>query len=82
MPRYFFHLHLKGVVQPDPKGEGLRDPDQAWEFARAVALDEMQMRFEPSPEWFNSYVEVKDEAGEIVLEFPFTEALDHKGPSH
>ena len=66
---------------PDPKGEILRDADHAWEAARAtirqILRDQGQDKL-----LLNASLEVTDTSGDIVLEFPFSEALlDSLDPS-
>jgi hypothetical protein len=52
----------------------LRNPDRAWEMARAMILE--LLRSEGADErLLNATVEVTDDDGEIVLDFPFAEAL-------
>ena len=78
MPRYFFHLCREDTRFTDPDGQSLRDPDQAWEAARAAARD--LMRDEP-PEghpWSSYLFEVTDATGAVLLQFPFLEALEAK----
>jgi hypothetical protein len=79
MPRYFFHVHIGGDAIRDPDGQELRDPDRAWEVARAMARSLMAARFEKPVDWTSSHVEVTDEAGDVVLEFPFVEAMLEDG---
>ena len=38
MPRYFFNTRIGDELIPDPEGEVLRDPDSAWEIARAMMI--------------------------------------------
>lgn len=78
MPRYFFNTRIGGDLIPDQTGADLRDPDHAWEMARATILQLLKVR--PSetagrPHLMTAVLEVTDSAGEIVLEFPFSEAL-------
>jgi len=75
MPRYYFHLHSRDAAVPDPTGAALRDPDEAWEAARAMARNLMASPAE-GVNWLACWFEVKDEAGAVVLEFPFSEAVD------
>ena len=72
---YFFNVHIGDDILGDPEGQQLRDADQAWEVAKAMARNLMNTEFERSVNWASSHIEVKDDAGEIVLEFPFLEAL-------
>jgi uncharacterized protein DUF6894 len=74
MPRYFFNTRIGDELVVDPDGEVLRDPDRAWEVARAMILEILKAEG-PHAGLVRAVVEVTDEGGEIVLEFPFTEAL-------
>lgn len=74
MPRYFFHTRLGDDLIDDPDGELLRDPDHAWEVARAMVRRLLQTEAADA-RLLNATLEVTDDTGEIVLEFPFTEAL-------
>lgn len=74
MPRYFFNTRLGDEVVDDPDGEVLRNPDHAWEVARAMIMQ--LLRSEGTQrDLLAAVLEVTDERGEIVLEFPFSEAL-------
>jgi hypothetical protein len=76
MPRYFFNLYLENDVLPDPEGQDFPDADAAWEATRAAARDIMATSFERPMNWQGCFFKVTDEAGEIVLEFPFLEAIE------
>ena len=78
MPRYFFHLCRNGRELDDHHGQSLRDPDQAWEAAYAVARDLMSGGPPAHGSWSSYSFQVTDEAGEVLLEFPFSEALEIK----
>jgi len=69
MPRYFFNTRIA-----DPEGEELRNADRAWEIARAM-IRELLKTEGADGGLLNAVLEVTDDSGEIVLEFPFTEAL-------
>jgi hypothetical protein len=74
MPRYFFNTRIGDELITDPEGEELRNPDRAWQMARAMILE--LLKTEGADErLLNATVEVTDDEGEIVLEFPFAEAL-------
>lgn len=75
MPRYFFNTRIGATLIPDPEGEDLRDPDHAWRVARATIRQILQEEGK-DPSLLTAVLEVTDTAGEIVLEFPFTEALE------
>jgi hypothetical protein len=74
MPRYFFNTRLGDDLVPDTEGELLRDPDQAWKVARAMIRELLQTEVTDA-KLLSAALEVTDEQGEIVLEFPFSEAL-------
>ncbi len=74
MPRYFFNTRIGDELIADPEGEELRDPDRAWEVARAMIQELLRSEGAESG-LLNAILEVTDAAGEIVLEFPFTEAI-------
>jgi hypothetical protein len=74
MPRYFFNTRIGDELISDPEGEELLDPDQAWEIARAM-IRELLKTEDAEGSLLNAILEVTDDDGEIVLEFPFTEAI-------
>ena len=74
MPRYFFNTRIVDELIADPEGEELRDADRAWEIARAM-IRELLKTEAADGSLLNAILEVTDDEGEIVLEFPFTEAL-------
>jgi hypothetical protein len=74
MPRYFFNTRIGDDLIPDPKGEELRDPDHAWEVARIMIQEILRDQRGP-PSLLKASLEVTDEQGDVVLEFPFSEAL-------
>jgi hypothetical protein len=74
MPRYFFNTRIGQELIPDPEGEDLRDADQAWEAARTM-IQELLHEQPDHPHLLAASLEVTDEAGDVVLEFPFAEAL-------
>ena len=74
MPRYFFNARVGDELISDPEGEELRDPDRAWQIARAM-IRELLKTEGVEADLMSAILEVTDDDGEIVLEFPFTEAL-------
>ena len=74
MPRYYFNTRIGDELVADPEGEDLRNPDRAWEVARAM-IRELLKTDGAERALLNATIEVTDDAGEIVLEFPFTEAI-------
>jgi hypothetical protein len=74
MPRYFFNTRIGDELISDPEGEQLRNPDRAWEVARAMIRE--LLRTEGAERGLlQAVLEVTDESGETVLEFPFAEAI-------
>lgn len=73
MPRYFFNTRIGDELISDPEGEELCDPDRAWEIARAMIRE--LLKTEGAGALLNAVLEVTDDTGEIVLEFPFSEAI-------
>lgn len=74
MPRYFFNTRIGDELIDDPDGEELRTPSRAWEVARAM-IRELLSSEGANAVLLNAVIEVTDEAGEVVLEFPFKEAI-------
>ena len=81
MPRYYFNTRIGDELISDPEGEVLRDPDRAWEMARAM-IRELLRTEGTDGALLSAVIEVTDDEGEVVLEFPFSEAiLDNPGRS-
>jgi hypothetical protein len=74
MPRYFFNTRIGDQLIVDPDGEDLRNPDRAWEVARQMIIEVLKSEG-TQPVLLEAVIEVTDVDGEIVLEFPFSEAL-------
>ena len=74
MPRYFFNTSIDNETIADDEGEVLRDADQAWEVAKAMIVELLEDEGN-HPSLLTASVIVTDDKGEIVLEFPFSEAL-------
>jgi uncharacterized protein DUF6894 len=74
MPRYFFNTRIGDDTIPDVEGEELRDPDHAWEVAKAMIEDLLEEEGD-NPNLLKAALVVTDQKGEVVLEFPFSEAL-------
>ena len=74
MPRYFFHTHIGDDVVVDPDGREMDHADAAYEAARVLALQLLQGA-DSDPALLKAVLFVTDEAEEVVLEFPLTEAL-------
>ncbi|WP_420135837.1 DUF6894 family protein [Rhodopseudomonas sp.] len=74
MPRYYFNTRIGAELIPDPEGEDLRDADHAWEVARAT-IREIVKTEAAQVDLIRASLEVTDEDGHVVLDFPFSEAL-------
>lgn len=74
MQRYFFHAHIGDDVVVDPDGRELESQDAAWEAAKVLTLQLLQGA-DSDPALLTAVLFVEDEAHEIVLEFPLSEAL-------
>ena len=74
MPRYYFNTRIGDELISDPDGEVLVDPDRAWEMARAM-IRELLKTDGADGALLSAIIEVTDDDGEIVLEFPFAEAI-------
>jgi hypothetical protein len=74
MPRYFFNTRIADELIADPEGEELRNADRAWEVARAM-IRELLKTEGADGGLLSAVLEVTDDDGEIVLEFPFAEAI-------
>jgi hypothetical protein len=74
MPRYFFNTRIGDDTIPDVEGEELRDADHAWEVAKAM-IEEILEDEGDHPNLLAAALVVTDQKGEVVLEFPFSEAL-------
>ncbi|KQP30599.1 hypothetical protein ASF49_13935 [Methylobacterium sp. Leaf104] len=74
MQRYYFHTHIGDDVVVDPDGRDLPNADAAWDAARLLARQLLQGA-DSDPQLLRAVLFVEDAAGEIVLEFPLTEAL-------
>lgn len=74
MPRYFFNTRIGNELILDPEGEELRDPDHAWNVARTTIREILKTEGEQA-RLLSAILEVTDDDGEIVMEFPFAEAI-------
>ena len=74
MPRYFFNTRIGDELIADLEGQDLRNPDSAWEMARAM-IRELFESEGAERGLLTAILEVTDQEGEIVLEFPFAEAI-------
>jgi hypothetical protein len=68
------HTRIGEDTIPDVEGEELRDADHAWEVAKAMIADLLEDEGD-HPNLLSAALVVTDQKGEIVLEFPFSEAL-------
>jgi hypothetical protein len=74
MPRYFFHTRIGQELIRDPVGEELHNADRAFEVARELIREILESE-DASAVLLSAVIEVTDAEGEIVLEFPFSEAV-------
>jgi Domain of unknown function (DUF6894) len=74
MARYFFNTRIGDELIVDPEGEELRNADRAWDIARAM-IKELVKSEGTGGALLTAVIEVTDKDGEIVLEFPFEEAI-------
>jgi hypothetical protein len=74
MPRYFFNTRIGDDLIPDTEGEDLPNADRAWEVARSMILELLADQSDQVMLLTASLL-VTDESGDVVLEFPFSEAL-------
>jgi hypothetical protein len=74
MPRYFFNTRIGKELILDPEGEELRDPNHAWNVARTTIREILKTEGKQAS-LLNAILEVTDGEGEVVLEFPFAEAV-------
>jgi hypothetical protein len=74
MPRYYFNTRIGDELVSDTDGEVLRNPDRAWEVARDM-IRELLRTEGANAALLSAVIEVTDDDGEVVLEFPFSEAL-------
>jgi hypothetical protein len=74
MPRYFFNTRIGNELLLDPSGSELRDPDHVWRVARTTIREILTTQGEHA-DLLGAVLEVTDDDGEIVLEFPFAEAI-------
>ena len=51
MPRFYFDLHHDGTTIPDEDGQYERNARDAWNAARKVACDLMQIELDPPINW-------------------------------
>jgi hypothetical protein len=78
MPCYRFNLHLENHVIQDRDGQHVSGPDSAWELAGALARDLIQTSVVQPSSWLNCFLKVTDEAGSVVIDYPFAKALDQQ----
>ncbi|MBQ0820062.1 hypothetical protein HPT29_011265 [Microvirga terrae] len=79
MPRFYFHLTggPEGV-SPDESGVVLPDSEAAYLEAFHAARDMAQEWLREGRNPRRYAFEVRNDAGELVLELPFSEVLDHQ----
>jgi hypothetical protein len=78
MPRYRFNLQLENQVLRDRDGQQVSGPDNAWELAGALARELIQTSVVQPSSWLNCHLMVTDEAGCVVVDYPFAAALEQR----
>ena len=63
MPRYFFNTRIGDELVADPEGEELRDPDRAWEVARAMIRE--LLKTDGAEGLLRAVLEVTDDGGAV-----------------
>jgi len=81
VPRYYFDFVDGESTLTDDEGADLPDADAAYETAQSLALSLLQEPGAGAAMTRASFV-VRDEAGAVVLEYPFAEALGPPGTRH
>jgi hypothetical protein len=74
MARFYFHVRSGGDLMRDPDGSDLPDIDSARKEAVRMACRAWSEK-PPERTGGNEVFEITDEAGEIVLKVPFSEAF-------
>jgi hypothetical protein len=73
MPHYFFNLHHDGNIIPDEDGQYARSARDAWNAAREVVRDLMQVELERPINWRDWHFTITEQGSAIVIECPFVE---------
>ena len=76
MPRFFFSLRCPDGSVIDPDGAEFANPDDAYDAAARTARTLMATDSDPEVDWLRCTFEVADDAGEVVFELPFSEAVE------
>ena len=76
MPRFFFSLRCPDGSVIDPDGAEFANADEAYDMAARTARTLMATDTDGEGDWLRCVFEVADEAGEVVFELPFSEAMD------
>lgn len=79
MARYFFHLHECGTLSEDREGVDRTTLDDVREEACRAAREVMCAEVAEGRLCLSCRIEVKDEAGAVVLDLPFREAVTITG---
>jgi hypothetical protein len=79
MARYHFHLHECGTTILDEEGLDKSDMESVYQEALIGARELMCAEMMKGRLCLGCHIEVQNEAGNVVLELPFTEAVTVKG---
>ena len=75
MPRFFFSLRCPDGSVIDPDGAEFANADEAYDAAVRTARTLVATDTDTEVDWLRCVFEVADDAGEVVFELPFSEAV-------
>jgi hypothetical protein len=78
MPHYRFNLHLEDQVLRDREGQYFSGPDTIWDVAQSLASELIDTSIVQPSNWLKCHLEVVDDQGAVVVDFPFTEAIERR----
>ena len=76
MPRFFFSLRCPDGSVIDPDGAEFANADEAYDMAARTARTLVATDTDTEVDWLRCVFEVADDAGEVVFELPFTQAVE------
>jgi hypothetical protein len=78
MPHYRFNLHLEDQVLRDREGQYFSGPDTLWDVTESLARELIQTSIVQPSNWLKCHLEVVDDTGEVVIDFPFVAAVERQ----
>jgi hypothetical protein len=78
MPQYRFNLHLEDQVLRDREGQYFSGPDTVRDVAQSLASELIEASIVQPSNWLNCHLEVVDDRGEVIVDFPFIEAIERR----